>query len=60
MSQRNHRPDGRDDDHGEKYELGHDARPLALHEAIAQEAKSPQAHRSFGIKQQLTIRTSAA
>jgi hypothetical protein len=57
----NHRPDDPHyDDHCEKSELRDYARPLAFRVPTAHEAKGAQAHRSFGIKQQLTISTSAA
>jgi len=52
-------PTGQEDDQREKKKLGGDTRPLTLREALAQKAKSTQAHGGLRI-QQLTVLTIAA
>jgi len=59
MRQSEHRPGGSADDQCEKNKFGDNTGPLALGEPLTQEAKRPQAHRSFRIKQ-LTISPVAA
>jgi hypothetical protein len=59
VSEGEHGPGCGDDDQYEKKKLGGVTCPLALRIPLAQKSKSPQAHRSFRIKQ-LTIPTIAA
>ncbi len=59
MSQGEHRPGGREGDQREKKKFGDNTGPLALREALADEAKGAQAHRSSWIGQ-LTVSAMAA
>ena len=54
VSQREHRPDGREDDQCEKKKFGGNTGPLALRVAFAEEARKAQTHRSFRITQLTT------